>query len=205
MISPTSCERCPGRMLAAARLRRKFSAAIASAIRATIAGSMLVSPFTYRLTVFRLAPDARATSVMVARRPWVSPRTLTSLSRDNVVSTVCWASDRLSSGGSRSSTAGQGRIASVRTPRRLPGLAYVVAGPAGSGKSTFGRALASVTGAMVIDQDIATNPLMASLAAIGRGRRRSRSSRLCGARFVRPATSASSTSQATTADSGTTW
>ncbi len=45
-------------------------------------------------------------------------------------------------------------------------LAYVVAGPAGSGKSTLGRALASVTGATVIDQDIATNPLMAALAAI---------------------------------------
>ncbi len=52
------------------------------------------------------------------------------------------------------------------TLKASPRLAYVVAGPAGSGKSTFGRALASVTGAMVIDQDIATNPLMASLAAL---------------------------------------
>lgn len=43
---------------------------------------------------------------------------------------------------------------------------YVVAGPAGSGKSTLGRALAGVTGAVVLDQDIATNPLMAQLAQL---------------------------------------
>jgi predicted kinase len=43
---------------------------------------------------------------------------------------------------------------------------YVVAGPAGSGKSTLGRALAGVTGAVVLDQDIATNPLMAQLALL---------------------------------------
>lgn len=43
---------------------------------------------------------------------------------------------------------------------------YVVAGPAGSGKSTLGRALAGITGAVVLDQDIATNPLMAQLALL---------------------------------------
>jgi len=43
---------------------------------------------------------------------------------------------------------------------------FVVAGPAGSGKSTLGRALAGVTGAVVLDQDIATNPLMAQLAVL---------------------------------------
>ncbi len=45
---------------------------------------------------------------------------------------------------------------------------YVVAGPAGSGKSTLGRALAGITGAVVLDQDIATNPLMAQLALVVR-------------------------------------
>ena len=54
----------------------------------------------------------------------------------------------------------------MRNPETPARVAYVVAGPAGSGKSTLGRALASVTGAMVIDQDIATNPLMAALGAI---------------------------------------
>ena len=41
-----------------------------------------------------------------------------------------------------------------------------MAGPAGSGKSTLGRALAGATGAMVLDQDIATNPLMAQIALL---------------------------------------
>ena len=41
---------------------------------------------------------------------------------------------------------------------------YVVAGAAGSGKSTVGRALARRTGAVVLDQDILTNPLMAQIA-----------------------------------------
>jgi predicted kinase len=45
-------------------------------------------------------------------------------------------------------------------------MVYVVAGPAGSGKSTVGRALALVTGAVVIDQDVATNPLMAAMAVL---------------------------------------
>lgn len=43
---------------------------------------------------------------------------------------------------------------------------HVVAGPPGSGKSTLGRALAGLTGAVVLDQDIATNPLMAQLALL---------------------------------------
>ena len=43
---------------------------------------------------------------------------------------------------------------------------YVVAGPPGSGKSTLGRAIAVATGAAVIDQDVATNPLMAQLAQL---------------------------------------
>ena len=41
---------------------------------------------------------------------------------------------------------------------------YVVAGVAGSGKSTVGRALARRTGAVLLDQDILTNPLMAQIA-----------------------------------------
>lgn len=45
-------------------------------------------------------------------------------------------------------------------------IVFVVAGPAGSGKSTFGRALAAQVGAAVIDQDVATNPLMAQLARL---------------------------------------
>ena len=45
-------------------------------------------------------------------------------------------------------------------------IVYVVAGPAGSGKSTLGRALAAHTGSAVLDQDIATNPLMAQLARL---------------------------------------
>lgn len=45
-------------------------------------------------------------------------------------------------------------------------VTYVVAGPAGSGKSTLGRALAQVTGSVLLDQDIATNPLMAQLAGL---------------------------------------
>ncbi len=43
---------------------------------------------------------------------------------------------------------------------------YLVAGPAGSGKSTLGRALARATGSVLIDQDVATNPLMAQLAVL---------------------------------------
>ncbi len=43
---------------------------------------------------------------------------------------------------------------------------YLVAGQAGSGKSTLGRELAAVTGAVLLDQDIATNPLMAQIAAL---------------------------------------
>jgi predicted kinase len=54
----------------------------------------------------------------------------------------------------------------VRTAQVPARVVYVVAGPAGSGKSTLGRALALVTGAVVIDQDIATNPLMAQIAAL---------------------------------------
>ncbi len=54
----------------------------------------------------------------------------------------------------------------VPAPEKSTRFAYVVAGPAGSGKSTLGRALAGVTGAVLLDQDIATNPLMAQLAAL---------------------------------------
>ncbi|WP_196073322.1 AAA family ATPase [Nakamurella alba] len=45
-------------------------------------------------------------------------------------------------------------------------VVYVVAGPAGSGKSTLGRSLAKVTGAVLVDQDIATNPLMDQIARL---------------------------------------
>ncbi len=38
--------------------------------------------------------------------------------------------------------------------------AWVVAGPAGSGKSTLGRALAHARGAVLLDLDTATNPLL---------------------------------------------
>lgn len=54
----------------------------------------------------------------------------------------------------------------MRNHENRPRSVYVVAGPAGSGKSTLGRALAGVTGAVVLDQDIATNPLMAQLALL---------------------------------------
>ncbi len=47
-----------------------------------------------------------------------------------------------------------------------PSTVHVVAGPAGSGKSTLGRALASSTDAVLLDQDVLTNPLMAELAAL---------------------------------------
>ncbi len=42
----------------------------------------------------------------------------------------------------------------------------MVAGPAGSGKSTLGRALARRTGAVLLDQDVATNPLMSQIATL---------------------------------------
>lgn len=57
-------------------------------------------------------------------------------------------------------------MASVSTSLTPPRFVYLVAGPAGSGKSTLGRALAATTGAVVLDQDIATNPLMARLAEL---------------------------------------
>ncbi len=41
-----------------------------------------------------------------------------------------------------------------------------VAGLPGSGKSTLGRALAARLGAAVLDQDVATNPLMARIAEL---------------------------------------
>lgn len=50
-------------------------------------------------------------------------------------------------------------------PRPDGSVVWVVAGPAGSGKSTLGRAIAKISGAVVLDQDVATNPLMAQLAA----------------------------------------
>ena len=43
-------------------------------------------------------------------------------------------------------------------------LAFVVAGPAGSGKSTLARALATRTGAVLLDQDVLTNALLDGLA-----------------------------------------
>jgi predicted kinase len=42
--------------------------------------------------------------------------------------------------------------------------AWVVAGPAGSGKSTLGHALAHARGAVLLDLDTATNPLLDVLA-----------------------------------------
>lgn len=45
-------------------------------------------------------------------------------------------------------------------------IVLAVAGPAGSGKSTLGRALARRTGAVILDQDVATNPLMAEVAKL---------------------------------------
>jgi sugar-phosphatase len=54
----------------------------------------------------------------------------------------------------------------MRNHERRQRSVYVVAGPAGSGKSTLGRALAGTTGGVVLDQDIATNPLMAQLALL---------------------------------------
>lgn len=41
---------------------------------------------------------------------------------------------------------------------------WVVAGPAGAGKSTLGRALARRTGAVLLDLDTLTNPLLEALA-----------------------------------------
>ena len=47
-------------------------------------------------------------------------------------------------------------------------LAYVVAGAAGAGKSTLGRALAEAAGAVLLDLDTLTNPLLdAAFAALG--------------------------------------
>ncbi len=43
-------------------------------------------------------------------------------------------------------------------------MIYVVAGVAGGGKSTFGRALAARCAAALLDQDILTNPLMVQIA-----------------------------------------
>ncbi len=43
---------------------------------------------------------------------------------------------------------------------------YVVAGVAGSGKSTLGRALAERCQAVLLDQDILTNPLMVEIARL---------------------------------------
>ena len=58
----------------------------------------------------------------------------------------------------------------MRTPAGTGRSVYIVAGPPGSGKSTLGRALAGATGAVVLDQDIATNPLVAVLAGwVGAG------------------------------------
>ncbi len=54
----------------------------------------------------------------------------------------------------------------MRRSRKSARAVLVVAGPAGSGKSTLGRALARTVGAVLLDQDIATNPLMAQLAAL---------------------------------------
>jgi adenylylsulfate kinase-like enzyme len=43
---------------------------------------------------------------------------------------------------------------------------WVVAGPAGAGKSTLGRALARRTGAVLLDLDTVTNPLLDALAPL---------------------------------------
>jgi predicted kinase len=44
--------------------------------------------------------------------------------------------------------------------------AWIVAGPAGCGKSTLGRALARRVGAALLDQDTLTNPLVAVVASL---------------------------------------
>jgi len=54
----------------------------------------------------------------------------------------------------------------VRNTDAATSVVFVVAGPAGSGKTTLGRALAAATGAVVLDQDLATNPLLAQLAVL---------------------------------------
>lgn len=54
----------------------------------------------------------------------------------------------------------------VRNRDAATSVVFVVAGPAGSGKTTLGRALAAATGAVVLDQDLATNPLLAQLAGL---------------------------------------
>lgn len=54
----------------------------------------------------------------------------------------------------------------MRTRENTDRSVLVVAGPAGSGKSTLGRSLAAACGAVLLDQDIATNPLMAQLARL---------------------------------------
>jgi sugar-phosphatase len=43
---------------------------------------------------------------------------------------------------------------------------WVLAGPAGSGKSTLGRALATRCGAVLLDLDTVTNPLLDSLGSV---------------------------------------
>jgi predicted kinase len=54
-----------------------------------------------------------------------------------------------------------------RPPGPGPALrAWVVAGPAASGKSTLGRALARAAGAALLDQDTLTNPLVAVVASV---------------------------------------
>ena len=45
-------------------------------------------------------------------------------------------------------------------------MAWCVAGVPGSGKSTFGRELARLRRAVLLDQDTATNPLLARIAAL---------------------------------------
>jgi len=49
---------------------------------------------------------------------------------------------------------------------RARGTAVCVAGPAGSGKSTLGAAFARLTGALLLDLDTATNPLLVEIARL---------------------------------------
>ena len=57
------------------------------------------------------------------------------------------------------------RIGETGKPRGVRSV-WCMAGPAGSGKSTLGRAVAIGLGACVLDLDTATNPLLAHLAAL---------------------------------------
>ena len=56
--------------------------------------------------------------------------------------------------------------ASATEPRATAPRVFVVAGPPGSGKSTFGAALARSWPAVLLDQDTLTNPLMSRIGEL---------------------------------------